>query len=82
MGMPLSSWKPKACGELSMMMVCARSRPSTAQMKRQGGGMVLGISSRTRQAGSHPRTCEANRRHQHSTEDNWLSSRPYPADHN
>lgn len=40
MGMPLSSWKPKACGELSTMMVCARSRPSTARgWRRAGAGL-------------------------------------------
>lgn len=43
MGMPLSSWKPKACGELSTMMVCARSRPSTAGQGERAaahGGMA------------------------------------------
>mmetsp|Transcript_7272 Transcript_7272/g.17999 ORF Transcript_7272/g.17999 Transcript_7272/m.17999 type:complete len:590 (-) Transcript_7272:1641-3410(-) len=34
MGMPLSTWKPKACGELSTMAVARRSRPSTVRSFR------------------------------------------------
>lgn len=46
MGMPLSSWKPKAWGELSTMMVWARSRPSTAGSGKGGGGAWRGETQR------------------------------------
>ena len=42
MAHPLSSWKPKACGELSTMAAWARSRPSTCL----GLGFGLGFGVR------------------------------------
>eukprot|EP00966_Prymnesium_polylepis_P131628 3044482-Prymnesium_polylepis.1 len=57
--MPLSSWKPKACGELSTIAVLVRSRPRTVRARTPAGCAICGWTRRGARPGARRTHCTA-----------------------